>query len=336
MRAEAAAIVGLGVALPERVVPNSYFESIFDTSDEWIRTRTGIRERRFVEPGTSCSDLAIAAARAAVVDAGLKGSQIDLIIVATTTPDHAFPPTACRVQHDLGAPAAAFDLSAACTGWMYGVCVAEAAIRAGTAHHALVVGAEVLSGIINWNDRGTAVLIGDGAGAAVLSAAPAGQGFRSLVWGADGSGFDLIIQPAGGSRQPLTHEALDQGLNKFVMKGREVYRWAIDKVGDVAEEALRAAGARAEEVDLFVPHQANYRILSAAAERFKFPESKVWINIDRYGNISSACIPVALWEARQAGRLRTGDTVLTVAFGGGLTWAGGVLRWVEAGAGRQV
>jgi 3-oxoacyl-[acyl-carrier-protein] synthase-3 len=328
MGAEAVGILGLGVAIPDRVVPNSYFEGILDTSDEWIRTRTGIRERRFVEPGTATSDLAIRAARAALADAGLAGGEVDLIVVATTTPDHAFPPTACLVQHALGAPAAAFDLSAACSGWLYGVRLAESAIRAGGVRHALVIGAEVLSSIINWKDRGTAVLIGDGAGAAVLGAAPGGRGIRSFVWGADGSGFDLIIQPSGGSRLPATAETVEQGLTKFAMKGREVYRWAVSHVGEVAEEALRLAGRTAADVDLFVPHQANHRILTAAAERLDFPLDRVWINIDRYGNISNACIPVALYEAREAGRLRPGDTLLTVAFGGGLTWAGAVMDWV--------
>ncbi len=326
---EAAAVLGVGRYLPPRVVSNKDLEVRLDTSDEWIRTRTGIRERRVADPDQATSDLALPAARQALERAGKTGADLDLIIVATVTPDHAFPSTACVLQHELGANgSAALDVSAACTGFLYGLATAEAMIRAGTVRYALVVGAEVLSKIVNWQDRTTAVLLGDGAGAVVLGPAEDGRGILSTYLGADGAGGPLVRMPAGGSRMPTTPETLAQGLNAFHQNGREVYRFAIQIMGDAAEEALRRAGLGPEDVDLLVPHQANLRIIESAARRFGFPMERVEVNIDRYGNTSSASIPIALSEAVEGGRLVPGSVALAVAFGGGLTWGAVVLRWV--------
>jgi 3-oxoacyl-[acyl-carrier-protein] synthase-3 len=322
-------ILGVGHHLPERVVHNDELAAEMDTSDEWIRTRTGIRTRRRARSDEATSDLALPAARMALERAGLRGTDLDLILVATVTPDHAFPSTACLLQDALGArQAAALDISAACTGFLYGLSLVEAVIRAGAARYALVLGAEVLSRILNWKDRSTAVLLGDGAGAAVLGPVAAGYGVLSTCLGADGSGAPLVRMPAGGSRMPTTPETLAAGLNAFQQNGREVYRFATQIMGDAAEEALRRAGLTPGDVQLLVPHQANYRIIEAAARRFGFPMERVWVNIDRFGNTSSASIPIGLSEAVAAGRLAPGDVVLTVAFGGGLTWGAAVLRWV--------
>ncbi len=325
----AAGILGVGHYLPPRVVTNADLEQRLDTSDEWIRTRTGIRERRMAEPDQATSDLALPAARMALERAGRTAADLDLIIVATVTPDHAFPSTACVLQHELGAKgSAAMDISAACTGFLYGVATAEAMIRAGSVRYALVVGAEVLSKILNWRDRSTAILLGDGAGAAVLGPCEEGSGILSTYFAADGAGGPLVRMPAGGSRMPTTPETLEQGLNAFWQNGREVYRFATQIMGDAAEEALRRAGLGPEEVSLLVPHQANYRIIESAARRFGFPMERVAVNIDRYGNTSSASIPIALSEATAEKRLTPGDAVLAVAFGGGLTWASAVFRWL--------
>jgi 3-oxoacyl-[acyl-carrier-protein] synthase-3 len=321
-------IIGLGAVLPDRVVTNDELAGRLDTSDEWIRTRTGIRERRYADPAVATSDLAITAGRAALHDAGIGPEQLDWVICATTSPDNPFPATASRVQAELGAVhAAAFDLMACCSGWLYGVTLAEGLIRAGACRHALVIGAEVLSRIINWQDRSTAVLVGDGAGAAVLGPVAPEFGLLSLLAGSDGAGYDNIIMPAGGTRMPASAETVASGLNAFHMKGREVFRWAVRQVPEAAERALELAGLGVGDIDLFVPHQANVRIIEAAVERLGLPEGRTWINIQRYGNISAACIPVGLHEARAAGRIHPGDRLLTVAFGGGLTWAAAAMRW---------
>lgn len=325
----AAGIVGLGVAIPERRVTNADMEKWLDTTDAWIRSRTGIAERRYAAPEVATSDLAIAAARDALADAGIRADALDWIICATTTPDHPFPATAARIQHALGAShAAAFDLQAACSGWLYGLSLIDGLIRAGSCRYALVIGAEVLSRIINWHDRSTAVLIGDGAGAAVVGPVGPGTGILAHLAGADGSGFPYILYPAGGSRTPTTAGTVAAGLNSFHMQGREVFKWAVRMVPEFAARALSLAGLQVADVDLFVPHQANKRIIEAVVERLGIPMERTWVNIERYGNISAACIPVALWEARQAGRLRAGDRLLTAAFGGGLTWAAMTMRWV--------
>jgi len=327
--AAAAAVLGAGHHLPERVLTNAELTAALATSDEWIRTRTGIRERRIAAAAEATSDLALPAARQALERAGIPAGDLDLILVGTVTPDHAFPSTACVLQERLGAKqAAAMDIAAACTGFLYGLATAEALIRAGSARYALVVGADVLSRIVNWQDRSTAVLLGDGAGAVVLGPAEAGTGVLSTYLGADGAGGPLVCMPAGGSRLPSTAETLAGGLNTFQQNGREVYRFATQIMGDAAEEALVRAGLTPADVDLLVPHQANLRIIEAAARRFGFPMERVWVNIDRYGNTSSASIPIGLSEAAESGRLHPGDIVLAVAFGGGLTWGAAVLRWV--------
>ena len=323
------AILGTGYHVPEARLTNADLEGRLETSDEWIRTRTGIRERRVAAVGEATSDLALPAARQALERAGLRGSDLDLIVVATVTPDHAFPSTGCLLQARLGAlHAAAFDISAACTGFLYGLAAVEAMIRAGTARYALVIGAEVLTRILDWQDRGTAVLLGDGAGAAVLGPAAPGFGILSTVLGCDGDGGPLVRMPAGGSRLPASAETVAGRLHTFQQNGREVYRFAIQIMGDAAEEALGRARLRPEDVALLVPHQANFRIIEAAARRFSFPLERVWVNIDRFGNTSSASIPIGLAEAVEAGRLRRGDVALLVAFGAGLTWGAATVRWV--------
>jgi 3-oxoacyl-[acyl-carrier-protein] synthase-3 len=321
-------ILGLGAVLPERAVRNDELAQRLDTSDEWIRTRTGIAARRYADPAVATSDLGVAAARQALADARVAPDQLDWIVCATTSPDNPFPATASRIQAALGATrAAAFDLMACCSGWLYGVALLQGLIRAGSCRYGLVVGAEVLSRIINWQDRSTAVLVGDGAGAAVLGPVAEGSGILSVLAGSDGEGYEHIIMPAGGSRMPATVETVQAGLNAFHMNGRDVFKWAVRHVPEAAERALGLAGLTVGDIDLFVPHQANLRIIDAATERLGIPAGRTWVNIQRYGNISAACIPVGLHEARAEGRLKAGDRLLTVAFGGGLTWAAAAMRW---------
>ncbi|MBT9258449.1 MAG: ketoacyl-ACP synthase III [Clostridiales bacterium] len=323
-------IRAVGMAVPEKVVTNHDLEKILDTSDEWIRTRTGIRERRIVDRDVASSDLAERAAREALGKAGWEPQDLDLIVVASATPDHIFPSTAAVLQAKLGvAGSGAFDVSAACSGFVYALSTAAAQVKMGVARRALVVGAETLSKIVDWTDRSTAVLMGDGAGAVLLEPTEEGsdEGILSVYLGADGRGGDLLIQPAGGSRYPASEETVRQGLHYLKMNGREVFKFAVQIMGDAAEEALKRAGLTSEDVDLYVPHQANQRIIDASARRFGLPAEKVWLNIDRYGNTSAASIPIALAEAEAQGRLKKGDIVLLVAFGGGLTWGAAVVRW---------
>lgn len=322
-------IVGVGACVPPAVVTNDDLAQIVDTDDEWIRTRTGIRQRRIADPEVATSHLAEVAARRALEEAQVRPEEIDLIIVATVTPDMPFPATACLLQDRLGASrAGAFDLEAACSGFTYGLAVGAQFIAAGVHDTVLVVGAETLSKIIDWSDRRTCVLLGDGAGAAVLRPVEAGQGLLGVHLGADGSGADLLKQPAGGSLLPASVETVLGGLHFVHMNGREVFKFAVKTMGDAAQAALARAGLRFDDVDVYVPHQANYRIIESSARRFELPLDRVVVNIDRYGNTSAASIPVALDEALSAGRIRAGDTVLLVAFGGGLTWGAAVLRWV--------
>lgn len=341
-----AGIAGIGSCQAERVVTNDDLAKTLDTSDEWIRTRTGIRRRRIVEEGTATSDLAFTAAERALARAGLDAADLDLIIVATATPDMAFPATACIIQDRLGAGrAAAFDLEAACSGFVYALATGSQFIESGIFENVLIVGAETLSKITDWSDRSTAVLLGDGAGAVVLrpvegsgeAAGAAGlngvPGLLGFHLGADGSGGELLKQPAGGSRIPASRESLEEGLHYLKMNGREVFRFAVKAMGDAAKAALDSAGLAFEDVDLYIPHQANLRIIESSARRFGLPMDKVYVNIDEYGNTSSASIPMALDEAYSAGRVKPGDTVLMVAFGGGLTWGAAVLRWSLPGEG---
>jgi len=298
-----------------------------DTSDEWIVTRTGISERRMTGPHEATSDLALAAARRALDDARLSPGEIDLVVVSTITPDMFFPSTACLVQDRLGARnAGAFDLSAACSGFVYAISAASSMIAAGGVKKALVIGAETLTKITNYDDRSSCILFGDGAGAVVLGDAPG----RNIVYtklGADGSGGDMMTLPAGGSRMPATLQTVRDKLHFMVIHGREVFKFAVVKMQECIQDALDARGYKAEDISLIVPHQVNLRILAAAAEKFGLPMEKVQVNIDRYGNTSAASIPIALDEAVKAGKLKPGDVVILVAFGGGLTWASALIEW---------
>ncbi|HXF81741.1 MAG TPA: beta-ketoacyl-ACP synthase III [bacterium] len=323
-------IAGIGHYLPERILTNAELERLVETSDEWIVTRTGIRERRIAAPEQASSDLGLEAAREAMADAGVGPEDLDLIIVGTATPDMLFPATACILQDRLGARrAGAFDLSAACSSWAYGIAVAHSYVSSGLADTVLVVGAETLSKITDWKDRSTCVLFGDSAGAAVIRPCEVGQGFLSFYLGADGSGGSLITLPAGGSRRPASYETLERGEHFLKMNGREVYKFAVRQIPRAIEEAAARAGVRLEDVDWFIPHQANIRIIDAAAERLGQPREKFYVNVERFGNTSSASVPVALYEAVRSGRLKRGDLAVLVAFGGGLTWASAALRWTR-------
>ncbi len=318
------AIAGLGIYAPERVVTNLELEKTVETSDQWITERTGIRERRIAEPGTPTFELATAAARSALEQAGMTAGDLDLIVCSTSSPDGPFPSVACRVQNELGVPGAcAFDLLAACTGFAYALSVADAYVASGRAENVLVIGAEVLSRMVDWKDRGTCVIFADGAGAAIVRPAARGAGFRSWCLGADGRGYEAITYgdiPKG----PYVTREHDPYIG---MKGPEVFKFATDIFIRQAHAVTEAAGVTMDEVDLFVPHQANRRIIEAAARRVGLPMERVMVNIDRYGNTSTATIPMALYDAQQQGRLKAGDKVLIAGFGSGLTWAACLLEW---------
>jgi 3-oxoacyl-[acyl-carrier-protein] synthase-3 len=324
-----AAIAGLGMYVPERVMTNADLEKLVETSDEWIVARTGIRERRIAAPDQATSDLALPAAREALAVAGIAPERVELIVVATCTGDMgSFPATATILQDKLGAKrAAAFDVAAVCSGFAYGLDVAAQYVQTGRYANALVVGAEVLSKVVDWSDRNTCVLFGDGAGAAVLTAAPWGEGILGGVLGADGSGGCLLNVPGGGSRSPLTAESIAAGAGYLKMRGKEVYRFAVEIMGEAAVQALDSVGLAPSDVDLFIPHQANVRIIDAAAKRLDLPSEKVFVNVDRYGNTSAASVPIGLYEAWKSCRIRPGDLVVTVGFGAGLTWGANVIRW---------
>lgn len=323
-------ITGIGRYVPKRVMTNVELQQLVDTSDEWIVSRTGIRERRIAEPEEATSDLAFEASKEALEDAGVSREEIDLIIVGTATPDMLFPATACILQDRLGAmQAGAFDVSAACTSWAYAAAVAHGYISSGQADTVLVVGSETLSKIINWKDRNTSVLFGDSAGAVVMRACEPGRGFLSFHLGSDGSGASLIALPAGGSRMPASYETVERQQHFLTMNGREVFRFAVRCIPRAIEEAVKRAGLSIEDVDWFIPHQANIRIIDAAAERLQQPKEKFFVNVERYGNTSSASVPVALYEAVRSGQIKEGDVVVMVAFGGGLTWASCAIRWTK-------
>lgn len=325
---QTAGIAGMGASIPERVLTNADLEKMVETSDEWIVSRTGIRERRIAAPGEAASDLAAKAGREALEAAGVEPGEVDLVIVATTTPDMLFPATACLVQDRLGAKrAAAFDLEAACSGFIYGLAAGSQFIAGGMYRNVLVIGAEVLSRIVNWEDRSTCVLMGDGAGAALLRPVPEGYGLLGLHLGSDGSGGELLKVPAGGSRRPASAESVAAGEHFLYMNGREVFKFAVVTMGEAAERALFASGLTFDQVDWYVPHQANLRIIEASARRFGLPMEKVIMNLDRFGNTSAASIPLALYEAVRDGRIKRGDVVLAVAFGAGLTWGAAAIRW---------
>ncbi len=321
-------IVGVGSCTPDRVLTNKDLEKIVDTSDEWITSRTGIKERRITDPDTPASVLATEAARRALKDAGIEGSTLDQIIVGTVTGDRPFPSTACLLQDRLGATSAyAFDISAACSGFLYALSLGRTQILAGVADTVLVVGVETLSKIVDWTDRNTCVLFGDAAGAVVLRSTGEPGGILATKLHSDGSLTNLLEMPGGGSLNPSSHESVDRRLHYIRMSGNDVFKYAVRAMESVACEALDAAGLKPEELDLLVPHQANYRIIDATARRLGLSMDKVFVNLDRYGNTSSASIPLALDEAKRTGRLKPGDLVEMVTFGGGFTWAAAVVRW---------
>lgn len=321
-------IIGTGSCLPEKVITNHDLEKVVDTSHDWIVSRTGIHNRRVADDNTATSDLATEAAKEALEAANIKAEQLDLIIVATVTPDMSFPSTACIVQSNLGAKnAAAFDLEAACSGFLYGISIGDQFIKTGLYNHVLVIGAETLSKIMNWNDRNTCVLFGDGAGAVVLGPTEEGKGILSTHLGADGEGGKFLTLPAGGSRMPATVETIEQNLHYIKMDGSEVFKFAVRAMSSAAKKALSLCELDVNDIDYLVPHQANTRIIGASAKRLKLPLEKVYVNLDKYGNMSAASIPVALDEAVRKGKIKENDNVVLVGFGGGLTWGSCVIKW---------
>ena len=325
----AISITGIGAYAPEHVVTNDDLSKLMDTSDEWIVERTGIHERRVAADDQALSDIALPAARAALAQAGLEAGTIDLLIVATITPDMAFPSAGAIIADELGATdAAAYDLSAGCTGFMYAVAQGYGMVAAGLARHALVVGGDVLSRILDWSDRGTAVLFGDGAGAVVLERVSEG-GFLGFELGADGSGGPQLYLPAGGSRAPATAETVAEHQHYVQMNGREVFKFATRILVTSAEKVLAECGKTIDDVDVYIPHQANVRIIDHAAEKLGIPKEKIVVNVERYGNTSSGSIPLALADAQAEGRLQEGALVLMTGMGAGLTWGSGLIEWTN-------
>jgi len=321
-------IIGVGKYLPENVLTNADLEKMIDTSDEWITTRTGIKQRRIAANNEATSDMAVKAARNALDSAGLTPTDIDLIIVATITPDMFFPSTACLVQHKLGAGSVpAFDIAVACSGYVYGLTIADNFIKSGMYKRALVIAAEKLSAVTDWQDRSTCVLFGDGAGAAVLASVDEG-GILGASLGADGSKGDLLQLPAGGSRMPASIETVENKLHTIKMEGNTLFRHAVKIMADAALAVTEPLGLKGDDIDIIIPHQANIRILNALAKRMGVdPEKKVYLNIEKYGNMSAASSAVALTEAVEEGRIKKGDIILMDAFGGGLTWGALVIKW---------
>lgn len=324
-----AAIAGTGSYLPERILTNKELEQMVDTTDEWIISRTGIRERRVVAPDEATSDLAAEASRRALEMASVDAGDLDLIIVATITPDYMFPSTAGQVQRLLGATkAAAFDIEAACTGFIYALSVGELFITSGKYSKVLVIGAEVLTRFVDWEDKTTCVLFGDGSGAAVLiPSEDEEKGIISTHLHNDGQMWDMLMAPAGGSRMPIDEQAIANKLNTVKMRGNEVFKVAVTKLSEVVDEVLEANDLREEDIDFLVPHQANLRIIQATAKKLKLPMEKVIVTVDRHGNTSAASVPLALDEAVRSERIKPGDRVLLEAFGGGLTWGAALVRW---------
>ena len=320
-------VIGVGKYLPKKILSNSDLEKTVDTSDEWITTRTGIKERRLAAKTEATSDFALKAAKDALLDAKLNPSDVELIIVATVTPDMQFPATACLLQNSLGAKnAVCFDVAAACAGFIYAISIAQQFIARGVYKNALVVGAETLSTITDWQDRSTCVLFGDGAGAAVLSEVKSG-GIISTYLGSDGSMSELLMVPAGGSRNPASYKTIDSRLHCIKMRGNELFKVAVNTMTHAAEAVLKQAGIKISEVNLIIPHQANTRIIAAVGKKLGLSLDKFYLNIERYGNMSSASLAVALCEAVKEGRIKKGDTVLLDAFGAGLVWGACVIKW---------
>ncbi|NLD71630.1 MAG: ketoacyl-ACP synthase III [Chloroflexi bacterium] len=323
-----AEIVGWGMCAPRRVMTNDELAAMLDTSDEWIRGRTGIARRHIVSDGETTASMAIAAAQDALQVADADPREIDLVIVATSTPDHVFPSTACQVQDALAARhAGAFDLNAACSGFVYALAMGHQAIASGEHQQVLVIGADALSSRLDWTDRGTCILFGDGAGAVLLRATDADAGVMATVLGADGSGGELLKIPAGGCAVPTTHESVTQGLHYLRMDGRLVYRFASGVLAEAAEQVAHKAGWEVSAIDRLIPHQANVRIIESAAKRLGLPMERFVVNLEEYGNTSAASVPIALCEAIEAGTIRPGDQLVMVGFGAGLTWAAAAVKW---------
>jgi 3-oxoacyl-[acyl-carrier-protein] synthase-3 len=324
---EGITIIGTGSYLPERILTNAELAEMVDTSDEWIVTRTGMRERRIARDDEPTSEMASAAALAAIESAGIAADSIDLIIVATVTPDMPFPSTACMVQDAIGAgQALCFDLEAACSGFLYGMEVGRSMIASGLYQTALVIGAEKMSSVTDWEDRGTCVLFGDGAGATILKRSETSRGILATSVGADGSLGELLMIPGGGSRTPASHESLEQRLHYIKMAGNNVFKHAVRCMCEAGRDALEKAGLSIDDVDWVVPHQANMRIISAIAGRVGISMDKVIINLDRLGNTTAATVPLALDEGIRDGRIKSGDIVLMIVFGGGFTWGASVVE----------
>src|ERR1700733_5055720 len=321
-------ITGVGSYVPERILTNADLEKMVETSDEWITSRTGIKERRIAAPDEFTSDMAVKAAERAMKMAGVTGEQIDLVIVATITPDMPFPATACLVQQKIGARrAAAFDLEAACSGFIYGLEVAQQFINSRTYDTVLVVGAEKLSSIVDWSDRNTCVLFGDGAGAAILQNRENSHGLLTAVMGADGEKAELLFMPGGGSRCPATKDSVDARLHYLRMEGKETFKSAVQAMQSAAQEVLRRCEIDITKIKCVIPHQANRRIIDAVGERLGATPEQVFVNLHRYGNTSAASVAIALDEAVVSGKIQRGDLVLLVVFGAGLTWGAAVIEW---------
>ena len=320
-------IVGTGMYVPPKVLTNADLEKMVDTSDEWIRSRTGIRERHIIEPGMSTSDLAVEAGKQALKRAGLSAKDIDLIIVATTSPDMLFPSTACLVQQRLGATeAVGFDLSAACSGSVFGIITTQQYLLSGRYKRALLIGAEVLSSFVDWTDRTTCVLFGDGAGACVMTPVTRG-GILSTDMGSDGSAAEMLYMPGGGSKYPPSHASIDQRLHFLRMNGGEVFKLAVRHMAESAKLVLKQAKLTVDDLDCLIPHQANIRIIQTVAKYAGIPMDKVFLNVEHYGNTSAASNLIALHEAEQSGRIARDDLALLVAFGAGMTWGSVLLQW---------
>ncbi|NOY12936.1 MAG: ketoacyl-ACP synthase III [Deltaproteobacteria bacterium] len=323
-----ARIVGTGSYLPEKILTNFDIEKMVDTSHDWIVTRTGIEERRISAADEDTSDLAVKAAQRALDMAGVSADEVDLIVMGTVTGDYPWPATACLVQAKLGAKKAfAYDISAACSGFLFALSCADDFLSHGRGKKALVIGAEVFSRAIDWTDRNTCVLFGDGAGAVLLEAQEGDSGVLSSHLHSDGSHFEMLYQPGFGTRNPPSFEGLEARLTFLRMQGNEVYKFAVRSLTEVSKEALNAHGFSSEDVGLFIPHQANLRILEATVKRLKFKAGQYFVNVNKYGNTSAATIPIAIDEANRGGLLKEGDLVLMASFGGGFTWGGTLLRW---------
>ncbi len=329
-----AVISGLGSYVPDKVLTNADLEKLVDTSDEWIVSRTGIRERRILEEGKATSDMALEAAKRALTDAKLTPADIDIVVCGTFTPDYVFPSTACMLQSKLGlVNAGCFDLAAACSGFIYSITVGSQFVTTGMAKNVLVIGTDANSRLVDWQDRNTCVIFGDGAGAVILSQSPATdkiadrRGMLSSFLKSDGTGWKHLYQPAGGSLCPPSHKTVDQRLHHIKMEGKETFKFASRAMTNASREAITRANLTPEDIDIVVPHQANIRIIKSAMKRLKIADEKVIVNIDKYGNTVAASVGIALDEAYQSGRFKDGSNILMVAFGAGLTWGGVVVRW---------